>query len=1739
MTSSWNNFSIGKVDPKESTTEHTEQHPATTTPQSTLNLANLTKPEVAPTLAPAEPKPAPGSGNALDFGVGVAHGIGTQAIGTLSALYQNNDQSQIQEALRRGGSGQGAAGMGVGDVAKRLYDGVSNTVSLVWNNPSAVTAIPGQIAQNFSQGDWKTRGDIIGQASFLVGSLYVGGAGVSKAGSVARDVREASSVAKGMSTLTEAGTTMRSLETTVAGLANESSAMSRVSTVIGDGAGLARTGSAILGDTRAVTAEASGLLRTGSFADRVLPATEGATKFLVKSETASSVGVSELSLPNRLLGLQTTESNAGVFSKFMSRFKPTTEVESLAGKVQPLQKFTRTGESAASEVGTLTTGAQKVEGLAGTTSRVGALTGDATRVDNLVNGASRVEGLAPKVDNLINGVSHVEGVAPKVDGLLTGTSRVEGLAPKVEGLVTGTPHVEGLASRLESVVGRTEGVVPKLEGAVEGVVPKLEGAVQKVEGVGPRVETVLGRTEGVVERTEGVAGQVARETPVAVSEAERLANLSKQVDTAPGAALTAGRELPGIARAGENVVRNATENAATAERITTQVRTATSEIAEHTSTLTAQTSELATRFGGNPAVRELEAATKQMTQATSAADKSQALVAIEKATAKVAADLPAEATAGLRSTVEALKSPVQVVARSEAVEVAVTQIAERSTTLSKQVESLTATSTTPAMQELSTATRQLSEAKTVAQKAEAFTAVERATAKVATEVPAETAAALRNTVESLRTPVQAATRAEAFESAAVQVADHSASLTSQTTQLTTKFGANPAVQELSTATRQFNEAATYAEKAQALSAVERASVKVANEVPEAGAALKQTVDSLKAPVETAVRAERAEMVATQIAERSNKLAADTANLTAKLGENPAVRELSAATKEFTEASGAVEKAQAFARVEKAADAVKTLSPEGAQVARTVESLGAPVETAARAQRLERAVTAVDESATTLSSQTKALVQELKAADGTVPASVRELDSAASRFGSAATNAERAQALEAVQKSAARVSEEFPGKATQVSETLKTIAPRIENAERIAQVENVAARVASRVDDVAHDASALKGTAPKAEAALSEIENSANAFSKSTNAAERAEHLSSMNKSFSAVQAEVGEAKAAGLKTSIARLENEAGTMDRVAAVDKSVNAVSTQSQTLARQAAELEAGTTNVAAKSALQNIQRAADEVGSGNVLNRSEQLALRAKDISTVETQLGTAAGAQMRTAIADLDRATAAARHQALDLVEYQGSKIAQQMGYLQDGALGTRTQAARLEQLSHDLTVMKSVVPGDSPITPILGRLEQQMHGVDAVSNILAHPEVARAPYKELLKLAQSTDAATATAAADRLILRGGKLGEFGDGPVAGLLSERAQFWNSQKQLVQLEDVYKAKLFESGRLFGVPTSDPLFRKTLADLAWTTGGLLLLEGTARYNLTQLTAMARDNVLSAQQAAESKEQTKKEQQQAQKSEQQAVAATAAAVAAEARANAEAFSGKTGSDSTGVSNQATFKNDSTTAAVSPAVQVYGTPKVTTNTEAVLLNLQKKKEWEAQYGGSVFHQVRGPGAPSVVQDDVRPTAAITPRARGMSVTPEADLTKIASTRFPLPRVLDISNQSSLLNSGTNQFSSKIGRPGSMAGNGGPARTWTTVDWSQVGGSHRTTASEGGKANKDLTKLEKDEEVGIDGAGGGSGGTANPNTNTVVAQTANDPSATDPNTVVASADPSTVVASNAQTQSQDDQNLAKI
>ncbi|MBI2809239.1 MAG: hypothetical protein HYX67_00195 [Candidatus Melainabacteria bacterium] len=1064
------------------------------------------------------------------------------------------------------------------------------------------------------------------------------------------------------------------------------------------------------------------------------------------------------------------------------------------------------------------------------------------------------------------------------------------------------------------------------------------------------------------------------------------------------------------------------------------------------------------------------------------------------------------------------------------------------------------------MRELDAATKQLAQAGNATERAQALSAVEKASAKVMTEVPAETATALRSTVESLRTPVQAAVRSEVAEVAATQIAERTSALTEQTSEIAAKYGSKGSVQELTNATKQFNEAVTASEKAQALGAVERASARVANEIPEAGASLTKTVESLRAPVQTAVKVEQTEIVATQIAERSNQLAAETSQLTAKFAENPAVREMSTASKEFSQATTAVEKAEAYAKMEKAAAAVKDLGPEGAKVARTVESLGAPVETAARAQRIESAVVQVEERVGSLTNQTRTLAQDL-AVEGKVPASVRDLDAAATRLQQATTASEKAEAFAAVQKSATEVAAEFPSKSTQISKTVEAMAPHVEQAERLTQFENVSSKVVSHADDVAKEAALFKATNPalKSEAALSELQTSASTF-KAATATERTEQIAQMNRNLRIVEAEVGEAKIAGLRTSVARLENEAGTFERLATVDKSVAQVSEQSQALLRQVAELDAKTTNTAVKLSLDNIRTAATETGTANALKRTELLAQHANDIALVERELGTVAGGQMRTAIADLDRATVAARTNSIELVEYQGAKITQQLGYLQEGNLGSRVQALRLDQLQHDVAVMKSMVPADSLAAPQLLKLEQQIKGVDAVANILAHPEVARAPGKELLRLAQSADSATATAAADRLVLSG-KVEKLGDGPVSGLISERAQFWNSQSKVTALEDTVKTKLFESGKLFGLPFGDPILKKTLVDIAWATGGIATLDGVAGYNLNKIAAMARDNVLSAQAEAQARkdDQPKKEAEvkptevKPANSQGQTTASNTTQAGNSGTGNGNGNSNAVGnvqatkaSDSSGsetytrTSQQVVFKNDAQEAKMSPVAQVYGTPKFLASEETNNIPAGSFPTngaswwWKQQHGGNPWGFQRGPGAAPVVQEDVKQSVQITPRARGIAATPGDDLTKIAQVRFPIPRVMDISNQAMLLNS-PNQFSSRAGRPGGAGGAGGASRSWTTVDWSQIG-AHRAGTTEGGKGTKDLANLEKDEEQGIDGAGStvtaqnqpGGG----PTLGQTLSQTANDPNAVDPN------DPNAVVALNTQ-QKQGDDNFAKV
>ena len=1798
MTNSWNNFSIGKLDPKESTT------PAVPVLGTTLNLASLAPHDTSPIA----PKPANG-GSILDAGSGFVTGFGKQAVGTLDAVF-GVDNVLLKNNIAKGGSGSTAEGMGWMPAAGKLIHGVSATVSLAYNNPDALLKIPGQLANTWNNGDWATKGDMAGQATFIIGSLFVGGTGAAKASRVAGDLREASVVTKGVGALGETGTTVRSLETVVTGLKGGTSVLGdvgtlgRTTTALTDGANLA-TDANIIARTGAVDQTvAANLIKTGSFSERVLPlATEGSTKFLVQGETAGSVGLGEISLPNRLLGLQSTEGGAGVVSKFLSRFKPTTELEpALATTVKAV--IPKLGEAGTAELITgkvagaandLTGTGRIAETLTGrTATEAERLTGLGKVTETVAPGIGKVtESVAPQVLRTEHAVQTVDTLAPHIDqfaqqaNILKTTGNVGAHTETFAELETGLAKFKAAgttADRLENL-GQLNRTVSVLEQqgidatALRGTLTRLQAETQTVE----RLSQMRTVTADIAEHSTSLTSQTAELTAKFGQKAsvQELELATKQLTQATSAVEKA-QAFAAVDRAAAKVATDIPEAGAairqTVESLRVPVQTAVkieasevvaTQIADHASTLTAQTAELATKYGTNASVQELELATKQLTQATSAVEKAQAFAAVDRAAAKVATDIP-EAGAAIRQTVESLRVPVQTAVKIEASEVVATQIADHASTLTAQTAELaTKYGTNASVQELELATKQLTQATSAVEKAQAFAAVDRAAAKVATDIP-EAGAAIRQTVESLRVPVQTAVKIEASEVVATQIADHASTLTAQTAELATKYGTNASVQELTTATKQLTEATTTAEKAQAFAAVDRAAAKVATDIPEAGAAIRQTVESLRVPVQTAVKVEASEVAATQIAQRSTQLVSDTTQLAAKFSDNVAVQELSTATREFSQASNAVEKAEAYAKVEKAAAAVKDLSPEGAQVARTVESLSAPVETAARAQRLENAVAQVDEHVGTLTAQTKTLTQEL-AVEGKVSTTVPQFEKDVASMTQATTATEKAQAFQALQKSAAEVASELPGKTTQISKTIESMAPQVETAQRLTQVESVTSRVAYQADEVAQQAALLKSsaalktetaaqtalkteTALKSETALTELQTSASTF-KAATSTERAEQLAQMNKNLRLVEAEVGEAKVAGLRTSVARLENEAGTLDRIAAVDKSTVQVTQQSQAVLRQAAELQAGTTNATVQTALKNIQLGATETGTINAINRTEQLSLRANDIAVVERELGTAAAGKIRTAIADLDRSTAAARTNAVELLDYQGAKITQQVGYLQEGGrLGTNTQALRIDQLQHDVAVMKSIVPADSVVTSHLLRLEQQVNGVDSIANILAHPEVARAPGRELLKLAQSSDAATATAAADRLILKGG-VEKLGEGPVSGLISERQQFWNSQKQLSQLEGTVKSQLFESGKLFGLPSSEPIFRKTLGDIAWAIGGLLTLDGSMAYNLNKLSAMARDNVLSAEAAAKAREQDQQPKKDAEtkpvesksptNNSQTQSAQSAQPAAAGQNSNAIANVQAKAPDAQGGDNnyvrtaqQATFKNDASEVKMSPVAAVYGTPKFLASDETNNIPAGSFPTtgaswwWKQQHGGSPWGFQRGPGAVAAAQEDVKQSVQITPRARGIAATPEADLTKIAQVRFPIPRVMDISNQAMLLNS-PNQFSSRAGRNGSGIGSGGPgSRSWTTVDWSQVG-AHRLSSSEGGKAAHDLSKLEKDEESGMDAPGNGVVTAQNmpggPNLN---ASGTNDPSHINPNN-----DPNMVVASNQQKkQGQDEESL---
>jgi hypothetical protein len=78
-----------------------------------------------------------------------------------------------------------------------------------------------------------------------------------------------------------------------------------------------------------------------------------------------------------------------------------------------------------------------------------------------------------------------------------------------------------------------------------------------------------------------------------------------------------------------------------------------------------------------------------------------------------------------------------------------------------------------------------------------------------------------------------------------------------------------------------------------------------------------------------------------------------------------------------------------------------------------------------------------------------------------------------------------------------------------------------------------------------------------------------------------------------------------------------------------------------------------------------------------------------------------------------------------------------------------------------------------------------------------------------------------------------------------MTERQQLWTAHKEYVALNAQVEEKLFESGKLFGLQSTDPAFRKLLADISIALSGITVGLGSAGYNINLAAATARDNVL------------------------------------------------------------------------------------------------------------------------------------------------------------------------------------------------------------------------------------------------------------------------------------------------------
>jgi len=1327
-----------------------------------------------------------------------------------------------------------------------------------------------------------------------------------------------------------------------------------------------------------------------------------------------------------------------------------------------------------------------------------------TRSNALTDQLTQLRQLAADSPQMANALDGIEQASAKLSKPITAAEHAEALVQmdknvslveakfgtQAAGLRTAATDLTSTSATVERL-GRLDTVVSTLPAKFESVAAQSTALEAAAAAKGAHVSDALAAVRE--SSTQLASGSV-------IDRAEQMARLEKNF-------AVVDRELGSEAAGLRQSVYGVQNELQTAERLT-RIESAASELPMKSKALTEGISEIRQLAGGTQQTQQaldaIEQASAKLSRPLTATEHAEALVQMEKNVAVVETHFGAEAVQ-LRTAATEFGSTTATVERLGRLDAAFTEMPVRLENVAREgagLEVAAAAKGTHVSEALAAVQQSSSELAmgNVANRAEQMARLEQNMAIVDRELGAQ-AAGFKESVFSLQNEVKTADRLAQIE-----------------------FGASQATRQAENISENLSLFRT------ANSVVEGSEADVALKNLRAGADHVLATDGL-------ADAQRMSQMRSDLAVVERTFGAEAA---APLRESFLQMETQSAN-----ASRLVNLDQALAQVAERSIAV---GDEAALFKNLVRTADAGVVDVAKAEavRAEATTSAVADATNAERVAATRTSEAVVQADGAVRDTAALKAAAASDSDTALANlernsktlsttvdtTERAQQIAQMNRDLTAV-EAYYGREATVS--LRESVLKLENAsaatDRLAAFESASTQFIKHSEAVAAETEVLAATAKasNAEAAVAGINKAAAEAAATTDATVRAEQIARMNQHLAAAEQELGAKATASLQTSVARMESQAGTIDRLSLVDATASQVPARGEAVAQQLTALRATTNSAEVEAALANISRGAMEAASpATILSRADQLSARGADLGVIEKELGTPAAGNVRTALAELDRATAAARASQLELVNYQGAKITQGLGYVESaGNIGSYQQIQRLEQINHDLAVMKSVIPVDSSLMQPIAQVEQHLKAVDAVSNILAHKDVARASVNELLALVHSTDSAVATAAADRLVLKGKTA--MVESPVTGLMTERQHLWQAHKEYAALNAQVEQGLFESGKLFGLQTSDPAFKRVLADIALATTGIGFSLGNAGYNLNVAAAAARDNVLSAQYSAQKNQEGQAEQlRQAQgaaanaaqsSSSQTNSASTTVGTASSGNLSApqavpevarttqgqlgsgqevaRAGQGQLGSVQevarVSAGDQAVFKPYNDASRVGPAITVFGTPTYQLASNDFPVNGTPSSWWLQQHGGNVWGFARGPGAVSAGSEStVLPLTPQFAKAVPIATTKGSDLTKIATTQFSMPRATSLTSQNSLLINPVS-VGGRDGRSG--VGVGGTTGGATTVDWSQFV-AQRVGRNEGSSSNRrghdlhQLSGMEKGEES-IDAAAGSAAAPVDP------------------------------------------------